>query len=202
MRRDILPLAGFAEEAYNVKPDIARDGVEIIFRRLNGHRVVVCRGSQGGEDWLTDARAWLTPIPDCDGFEGHDGFARVDGVWADVWADIMDEDIIYIVGHSKGGAEATILALKAAKWGKRVRLVTFGCPRVLAPDAAAWLAEHADDVVRIVNDDDPVTKVPLPVRFRHVGPPTIINRGVDLSLIRDHMMGSHYIPALIREGYR
>lgn len=203
MRRDVLPLARLAALAYEAPPDIERAGVEILLRRWEGQHIVACRGSKGGKDWMTDAQAWRSPFQDCDGFEGHHGI--VDGVeaaWPEVWADIMPEPVITFIGHSKGGAEATGLALKAAKWGKRVRLMTFGSPRVLAPDAAVWLAQEAEDVLRLVNDDDLVTKAPLPLRFRHVGPPTIINRGVDLSFVRDHLMADHYIPALIREGYR
>lgn len=99
------------------------------------HAIIAIRGTRpefGSADLLTDARGAVTP------FAGygpvHKGFKRTfDSVAASLQRDkaLLDNaHIVHCVGHSLGGAVATLVAAHYAAKGKAVRLYTFGSPRV------------------------------------------------------------------------
>jgi len=70
---------------------------------------------------------------------------------------------VWFTGHSLGGALAT---LAADQYGSGAELYTFGSPRV----GDRTFADHFRvNAYRFVNNDDVVTKVPLPGSYRHVG---------------------------------
>ncbi len=70
--------------------------------------------------------------------------------------------VIHCVGHSLGGALATLVAdWVKAKYNKTVYLYTFGCPRVGFKDFAIKASARVDRVFRCVHGADPVAKVPV-----------------------------------------
>jgi hypothetical protein len=70
---------------------------------------------------------------------------------------------VWFTGHSLGGALAT---LAADGYARGAGLYTFGSPRV----GDRTFADHFRvNAYRFVNNDDVVTKVPLPGSYRHVG---------------------------------
>jgi len=70
---------------------------------------------------------------------------------------------VWFTGHSLGGALAT---LAADQYGSGAELYTFGSPRV----GDRTFADHFRvNAYCFVNNDDVVTKVPLPGSYRHVG---------------------------------
>jgi triacylglycerol lipase len=83
----------------------------------------------------------------------------------------MDSDVVHCVGHSLGGAVATLVAAHYARQGKKVMLYTFGSPRVGAfmSFSAMHKAIGKDNIYRIAHDLDPVSLVgPFP--YIHVNP--------------------------------
>ncbi len=158
-------------------------GYVLSFAR-NGRRqvVIATRGTRfehSKADILTDLHGALTSFGDYG--RVHVGFKNTfESVRTGLARDesrILDADVVHCVGHSLGGAVATLVAAHFASAGKDVRLYTFGCPRV-----GAYGAQHAmerrlgkENVYRVSHDLDPVTMVgPFP--FGHLnGSPTDAN---------------------------
>jgi predicted lipase len=89
-------------------------------------------------------------------------------------------DTIQFVGHSLGGALATLFAGHVARFHRgyldefqrEIRIVchTFGSPRVGNKHFARWFQENvnASHCVRITNLRDPVVQIPISAYFQHV----------------------------------
>jgi triacylglycerol lipase len=135
------------------------------------HAVLAMRGTReqlaNGADLVTDARGSLTTF----GGYGlvHKGFKRTfDSLGASLQRDrglIDNADVVHCVGHSLGGAVATLLAAHYAAKGKAVRLYTFGSPRVgaLGTHKALENGILKDHIYRVAHDLDPISMVgPFP----------------------------------------
>ncbi|HTU57020.1 MAG TPA: lipase family protein, partial [Polyangiales bacterium] len=135
------------------------------------HAIVAMRGTReqlaNGADLITDARGALT------NFAGygpvHKGFKRTfDSLGASLQRDsalIEKAHIVHCVGHSLGGAVATLVAAHYAARGKAVRLYTFGSPRVGALGAHEAIEGGIlkDNIYRVAHDLDPISLVgPFP----------------------------------------
>jgi hypothetical protein len=77
---------------------------------------------------------------------------------------------ILIASHSLGGALGTIAALDLAihRPHMNVHNVTFGSPRVGNKDFVRIYNAFVPNTIRCVHGRDVVTKVPIPLRFKHV----------------------------------
>ena len=150
-------------------------GYVLRFNRGNTrHAIIATRGTRAEHskaDIYTDAHGSLT------GFGGyglvHTGFKNTfESIRAGLAGDdtrIMDADVVHCVGHSLGGAVATLVAASFAERGKAVKLYTFGCPRVGAFGAQRAMEQTLGklNVYRVSHDLDPVTMVgPFP--FGHL----------------------------------
>ncbi len=145
-----------------------RDGVR--------HTIIATRGTRpelGLPDLLTDFRGSMTGFGDYGPV--HKGFKTTyDSVIAALGREhdlASDADVVHCVGHSLGGAVATLLAAQFARSGKPVRLYTFGSPRVGAFGAYAALQEGIgkDNILRVAHDLDPISLIgPFP--YVHVNP--------------------------------
>lgn len=140
------------------------------------HAVIATRGTRpelGAPDLLTDARAAMTSFGDF-GLV-HKGFKTTfDSVIANIARDnssIMDADVVHCVGHSLGGAVATLMAAHYARLGKSVKLYTFGSPRVGAFSAHSSLEKMLgkNNIFRTAHDLDPITLIG-PYPYIHVNP--------------------------------
>jgi len=158
--------------------DLPHDEAVIAFRGTDPDSI---------QDWLADLDVDLIPHLDSGG-KTHQGFSRaLQYVWADLHAEIMRREplAIHLVGHSLGGALATLCAGRLASLHhSNLAVVTFGCPRVGTIRFANWLQQRLDLNIRYVNGIDPVPRVPhfgfqwqlWPPRLRwcgfykHVGP--------------------------------
>lgn len=140
------------------------------------HTIIATRGTRpelGAADLLTDARAAMTAFP---GYGPvHKGFRTTyDSAMVNLARDhrlLMDSDVVHCVGHSLGGAVATLIAAHYAGLGKSVKLYTFGSPRVGAGGtyAAMHTAIGKDNIFRVAHDLDPISLIgPFP--FIHVNP--------------------------------
>ena len=74
---------------------------------------------------------------------------------------ILDADVIHCVGHSLGGAIATLAAGHYAALNKNVRLYTFGSPRVGYRDSHAAFERGIgkDNIYRVAHNRDPITMI-------------------------------------------
>jgi triacylglycerol lipase len=134
------------------------------------HVIVAMRGTRpelGAPDLLTDARAALVPF----GSYGvvHKGFKRTfDSAMPGLARDhtlVAKADVIHCVGHSLGGAIATLIAAHYAGTGKSVKLYTFGSPRVGAMGAHIALERRIgkQNIYRVAHDLDPISLIgPFP----------------------------------------
>jgi hypothetical protein len=144
---------------------VAGEGVSEIYKR---DLVLSFRGTKTLADGLTNATA--NPRGTQSGELVHNGFqgtfnSMVPEIRAFVKNSKSDKLInIHCVGHSLGGALATL----AANWLKsspeikaKVHLYTFGAPRVGGKSFSMNATQRVDSIFRCVNGADPVPKVPV-----------------------------------------
>ncbi|MEY4562227.1 MAG: hypothetical protein RLZZ618_1504 [Pseudomonadota bacterium] len=177
------------------------------------HVVIATRGTRAEHskaDLFTDARAAMTLMPGIGPV--HKGFRNTfDSVKIGLARDnstVMNADVVHCIGHSLGGAVATLVAAHFAGSGKDVKLYTFGSPRVgaLGAEHAIEAALGKRNILRVAHDLDPVTMVgPFP--YGHVnGAPTDENNltlrsptGQLLSVANHDMM--QYVNSVGDPGY-
>jgi triacylglycerol lipase len=130
-----------------------------------GEVLVALRGTASIADWVTDANFGMQLGPS--GRVVHAGFN-------DTWKSLGDElreflrhsnpSRIHCVGHSLGGALATLCADYCSdRKIAAVELYTFGCPRVGNAAFARSLTQRlgADAIHRVFHPADPVPMIPL-----------------------------------------
>lgn len=128
--------------------------------------VIAIRGTDTQHQWLEDFTAISQPVPH-ESWWIHRGF---EDVWNSIavslqkaWDTASSANAkVYITGHSLGAAVALIMGVhhpEASTW-------TFAGPAVFSP--INGLPPSAN-VIRIVNPQDLVPKVPLPPLFQHIG---------------------------------
>jgi hypothetical protein len=131
-----------------------------------GEALVAVRGTVTGADGLTDAHCAFAKSPS--GNVVHRGFALT---FRSIEQQIVDYfrnygtgvHSVHVVGHSLGGAVATLAAEKIALRGREVTLYTFGCPRVGDGDFSRSLTRllGAQNIHRTYHEADPVSMVPI-----------------------------------------
>lgn len=142
------------------------------------HIVVAFRGSVSIQNWITNVRFEQRPVIIDNIPMGmiHAGFAEAFAPLCMPLRKALEEKLhtpklLYITGHSLGGA----MAILAAKWLQLIGLtvhglVTFGSPRV---GDAYFAASYPITCERWVNYQDPVVHVPPPIlfgqKYRHIG---------------------------------
>lgn len=135
--------------------------------------IVSIRGTDGAADALTDAL--IGPgVPGPSGTTVHAGFNRTwktlqDQIDRRLPAQGLSGVTVHCVGHSLGGALATLAADHLSLRGAQVKVYTFGCPRVGMIDFAQELTARAGagNLFRVYHPADPVAMVPL-FPFTHV----------------------------------
>lgn len=134
-----------------------------------GATIIAFRGTEPKvlKDWVTDARVKLVTkgqIPP----QTHEGFSNaLDSVFDQIDKTLSglrgSGALLYITGHSLGGALATLCAARLAHSNTYSiqGLYTFGCPRVGNGDFAQTFRSLVGPVAyRLVNNEDLVTRVP------------------------------------------
>jgi predicted lipase len=148
----------------------------------------VFRGTNDAQDALVDIDLKRVPF-----FEGlkqshikvHEGFkkqfdALKEPILKTLTKYMKQVEIVQFVGHSLGGALATLFAGHVARFHRgfvdgfhrEIKVVchTFGSPRVGNKHFARWFQENvkASDCARIMNLKDPVAQMPISAYFQHV----------------------------------
>jgi hypothetical protein len=115
--------------------------------------IIAFRGTDGTKDWLNDFKAWQTNSPYSKG-QVHTGFLRsVQNIEQQILSKLrkmMNESPprqVYCVGHSKGGAVATLMGLSVCvnieRAIEKLMVVSFGSPRVgNAEFCADYMIDH------------------------------------------------------------
>lgn len=133
-----------------------------------GETAVVIRGTDTKFDWVTDAKMAVEPGPT--GFGNHAGFNRAYKSMERQLKSALDgvRGPVHVVGHSLGGAVASIAAADMMGSAMAPKLYTFGAPRAGLAGFASALTKglKAENIYRAYSLGDPVPMVPL-YPFRH-----------------------------------
>lgn len=132
-------------------------------KTFKGHAVILFRGTQSAADWLTNIN--ITTSKTDSGHSVHDGFNQafkgMKNHIANLLKSIEGVHTIHCVGHSLGGALATLCAnwLKSSK--KTTYLYTYGSPRVgLGAFAKDFTNKMNGKIHRVYHKTDPVPVIP------------------------------------------
>ena len=128
---------------------------------------------------LTDARATLKKMSYLDDSElseikAHEGFVSEYMLFREKvieYVDMHPEKEVHVVGHSLGGALATLASFDiASSLNREVNTVTFGAPRVGTSDFRNAFDELPIILFRVVVANDPIARVPgMLIPYEHVG---------------------------------
>jgi hypothetical protein len=136
--------------------------------------LVVVRGTNSFMDALLDVQLQFV---DFDGGVAHvhRGFHKQ---YSDLCSD-LDGQIrehltagrnVAFTGHSAGAAVSTLFAAHyASQFHDQIACVNFGCPRVGDAQFKALVDAGKYAQIRVKNSQDPVTKIPPPLRYVHCG---------------------------------
>lgn len=135
---------------------------------FNGDVLVATRGTQGGKlgpDWVSNYNIGMQAGPSS--LPVHAGFHEIWKTFSQGLGDFLasrQPRRVHCVGHSLGGALATLTADLVTTTHKReVALYTFGAPRVGDPVFARSLTARvrAERIFRVYHPSDPVPMIPL-----------------------------------------
>ncbi len=141
-----------------------------------GEVVVAVRGTQTGADWLSNGNAAIDRSPS--GFAVHQGFNQLArSIHPQVQEALKGRNpsTLHFIGHSLGGAAATILADALSAAGG-VKLYTFGAPRAGYSGHTGYVTSTLgqNNIFRTYHDTDPVPMVPV-FPFTHAPSPGSAN---------------------------
>jgi len=205
-----LAQAAYGDEISGAFKYESKIGACVFLKKTSDAQYIIWRGTNSPIDWLAN----LTCIPwRVAGKWVHGGFAfQQNSVWKPVRKQLDPSKLTYCIGHSLGGAAATISAAKLVRANfKSVKLITQGRPNVW------WRSKTdlgADCNVSIVSGSDIVCTVPR--TFGSANDQTIIfmaNDGNDYlnpdkefrrsdrlqhlkESVSDHMMDTSYLPRI------
>lgn len=147
-----------------------------------GTQVYVFRGTDSVTDWLKNMKIRRKILGDGTHhvYGVHLGFYEaLSSIWNDVTWSIKLTSPVAFTGHSLGGALAMLSAYRMII-GLRVtdikEVITFGQPRMGGYRWASFMDEHLPGrIYRFRNDNDIVTRLPLPIRYKHAGKEVFID---------------------------
>lgn len=128
---------------------------------------------------LTDARATLKKMsfledPKLSEIKAHEGFVSEYMLFREKvieYVGMHPDKEIHVVGHSLGGALATLASFDiASTLDREVNTVTFGSPRVGTKDFRSAFEKLPINLYRVVVANDPIARVPgMLIPYEHVG---------------------------------
>lgn len=175
--------------------------------KYKGQAFVAFKGTAGLYDALTDLNTGVKPSHT--GSPVHQGFYYAfDSVLLDLRrfiSSLQGIHVIHCVGHSLGGAIATLAAdwIKASGSGTSVKLYTFGSPRVglemFAKKCTARVS--AENIFRVYHNSDPVPMVPTwPFHHTPTAAPDYLVWSPASAVPWEHHKMKHYINSMKEAG--
>ena len=163
-------LAQLCKDAYG-RADISVKHSHAITETIEGHFVAAIRGTDSRTGWLSNFMVWPVTRFRVNVHLGfYNGGTRLfDAIRPDLaaWP-------VILTGHSKGAAEAVIVAAHLVELGKPPKaVVLFGAPRCGFQGLKTFLS--AVTIVNYANPDDPVTKIPTILPWRDIREPRILD---------------------------
>jgi predicted lipase len=106
---------------------------------------------------------------------------------------------IYISGHSSGGAIANIASLDLYYLYPNIRInsITFGSPRMANKAFINEYNKYINNSIRIVNNNDIIQYLPIPIIYHHIHKPLILLDNVKKINIKYNHGINTYIKNLI-----
>jgi hypothetical protein len=147
--------------------------------------IVSFRGSTTIDQWITNFDFDTVNTDICSGCTAHHGFWNS---WVDA-RDIVTPAVkqasttypnykINVVGHSLGGAIASLAAAHLRNSGLNVALYNFGSPRIGGTKISSYITNQPGGNFRMTHWNDPVPKIPLlTMGYVHISPEYYINKG-------------------------
>lgn len=205
---DVTPIDTAISASGAIRKEAAGFGV-LLERHgaLKGEYVMAMRGTQTTNDWLSNFNIGMSCGPS--GSLVHSGFNEIyKKMRLDVQkmiAEARPKPVkVHFIGHSLGGALATLAALDWAKSGiGSTYLYTFGAPRIGSFGLAGDIRRHIGErnTKRIYALSDPVPMIPL-LPFTHAGwGATGIDAGFSSITADAHDMNGCYIPRMPAHGW-
>jgi len=150
----------------------------------NKQIIVSFRGSTTIDAWLTNFDFGTTNTDICSGCTAHTGFWNS---WVDARGRVnpavkqasttFPTYKISVVGHSLGGAIASLAAAQLRNSGFNVALYNFGSPRIGGSKISSYISNQPGGNFRVTHWSDPVPKVPLlTMGYVHISPEYYINK--------------------------
>lgn len=184
-QRHVADRAWYVATAKSVKDETDTNALIVTSHALRAI-MVVFRGTDSAANLRVDVSALKTGVANRRGSKGprvHEGFHRAyyfGGVAKELELRISElttqnpEFDLYLMGHSLGGALATILAYRLLRLAiipeeMHVNLFTFGAPRVGSPDFVSELDSFSQlRGFRFVHRGDVVPRLPM-INYQHHG---------------------------------
>lgn len=179
---------------------------------FSNEKVVAVRGTNGVTDvadLATDANIALER--GVGGHTVHSGFNRSfislkdAGLYGQIGVGTTSQpNCVHLVGHSLGGALASMIALDLERKEVQTKLYTFGCPRVGANPFAIDISRKMNgDIYRVVHIGDPVPAfLHWPYRHAPIGASGIRIGAEDTELLSNyHSMTNYYIPQVLEKSW-
>ncbi|KAF2273726.1 alpha/beta-hydrolase [Westerdykella ornata] len=141
--------------------------------------VTAFRGSRSIDNWLTNLQFDLVETNLCSGCQAHRGFWQS---WLDsrtaVMAAIKDarkrrpDYTLVTVGHSLGGAVASLAAAQLRNEGYNVDFFSFGAPKVGGTKLSDYISNQSGgNNYRVTHWNDPIPRLPPQVMgYVHISP--------------------------------
>lgn len=172
---------------------------------INREVIVAIRGTQTGSDWVSNFNVGYAAGPA--GSLVHSGFMEIYKTLQSELHKVVraaNAQRVHFVGHSLGGALATLAAVDfAANKGMPASLYTFGAPRVGSLGLTNTLRTKvpAGSVKRIYSLSDPVPMIPLFPYVHYGAGASGINANFNSVTATAHSMTDCYIPNMPASGW-
>ena len=142
---------------------------------------ITFRGTTSLEDWKHDADT--RTVNPKDNIRIHKGFYdQYMSVRPKIYNNIknINNENIYISGHSLGGALAYVCAVDIFMVTKNpnINVFTIGAPRPGNKDFADYFNKNIKRSIRYKNKNDIITKMPMRSSFKHVHSSVCLNNGI------------------------
>jgi len=155
--------------------------------------IFVFRGTESFQDVITDLDVRRVPYLDNKSLLVHAGFLGQFNSLKENLLKTIEKysgkvDKILCIGHSLGGALATLAAghFGSLYNGKLpVTCHTFGSPRVGNVAYSEWFSKQVAIHVRVANYEDPVTQMPISFRFQHCSDALCVKKDSTVATVPD-----------------